>query len=231
MEQLWKEYAGRNQYIHDYQCPAPIIMAMYMRLLKSRVWIKASCAVQFKRYFKRICGTQYLHLCSRTIDAIGSDICRYCAENLPEWNSISISGYHIREAGATAVQEVAFTLANGIAYVQLCWKEVCNRLFRSAFLFLFCRYTNLLEEVAKFRAARRIWAKIIKKRFGSSNPRSQMLRYHVQTDGFTLTAQQPLNNIIRVTLQALAGVLGGCQSLHTNSLMKPGPYLPSKQFR
>jgi methylmalonyl-CoA mutase N-terminal domain/subunit len=137
---------------------------------------------------------------------------------MPEWNSISISGYHMREAGATAIQEAAFTLANGIAYVQaMIDKGMEVDSFAPQFSFFFAAYNNLLEEVAKFRAARRMWAKIMKERFGAQNPRSMMLRYHVQTDGFTLTEQQPLNNIVRVTLQALAAALGGCQSLHTNS--------------
>jgi len=147
-----------------------------------------------------------------------TDICSYCAGNMPQWNSISISGYHMREAGATAAQEAAFTLANGIAYVQAMidrGMEVDS--FAPRFSFFFAAYTNVLEEVAKFRALRRLWAKIMKERFGTANPRSMMLRYHVQTDGFTLTAQQPLNNIVRVALQSLAAVLGGCQSLHTNS--------------
>jgi len=147
-----------------------------------------------------------------------TDICSYCAENMPEWNSISISGYHIREAGATAVQEAAFTLANGIAYVQAMLERGMQiDSFAPRFSFFFAANNNLIEEVAKFRALRRIWAKIVKERFHSDNVRSQMLRYHVQTDGFALTAQQPLNNIVRVTIQALAAVLGGCQSLHTNS--------------
>ncbi len=147
-----------------------------------------------------------------------TDICAYCAQNMPEWNSISISGYHMREAGATASQEAGFTIANGIAYVQAMidrGMEVDS--FATRFSFFLAAYTNLLEEVAKFRALRRIWARIMKERFGAKNPKSMMLRFHVQTDGFTLTEQQPLNNIARVTLQALAAVLGGCQSLHTNS--------------
>ena len=147
-----------------------------------------------------------------------TDLCTYCAQNLPRWNSISISGYHMREAGSTAIQEAAFTLANGIEYVQAMLDrgmEVDS--FAPRFAFFFAAYTNLLEEVAKFRALRRAWAKIMKERFGAQNPRSLMLRYHVQTDGFTLTEQQPLNNVARVAIQVLAGVLGGCQSLHSNS--------------
>jgi methylmalonyl-CoA mutase N-terminal domain/subunit len=124
----------------------------------------------------------------------------------------------MREAGATAAQEAGFTLANGIAYVQAMLDRGMEvDVFAPRFSFFFAAYTNILEEVAKFRALRRMWARIMKERFGAKNPRSMMLRYHVQTDGFTLTEQQPLNNIVRVTLQALAAVLGGCQSLHTNS--------------
>jgi len=147
-----------------------------------------------------------------------TDLCSYCSQNMPKWNSISISGYHMREAGATAIQEAAFTLANGIAYVQaMLDKGMEVDSFAPRFSFFFAAYTNLLEEVAKFRALRRVWARIMKERFGAQNPKSMMLRYHVQTDGFTLTEQQPFNNIVRVTLQALAAVLGSCQSLHTNS--------------
>ncbi len=149
---------------------------------------------------------------------LATDIIMYCAKEVPKWNSISISGYHMEEAGATPVQEVAFTLANGIEYVQ----RVIDRgmdvdEFAPRLSFFFAAGNNLLEEVAKFRAARRLWARIMKERFNAKNPRSMMLRFHVQTAGCTLTAQQPENNIVRVTLQALAAVLGGCQSLHTNS--------------
>lgn len=147
-----------------------------------------------------------------------TDVCSYCARNMPRWNPISISGYHMREAGATAAQEAGFTLANGIAYVEAMIKKGMQvDSFAPRFSFFFAAYTNLIEEVAKFRALRRMWARIMKERFGAKNPRSMMLRYHVQADGFTLTEQQPHNNIIRVTIQALAAVLGGCQSLHTNS--------------
>src|SRR6516165_6817133 len=146
-----------------------------------------------------------------------TDIFAYCREKLPSWNTISISGYHIREAGSTAVQEVAFTLADGIAYVQaaldagLSVDEFAPRLS-----FFFNAHNNLFEEVAKFRAARRMWARIMTERFGASDPRSAMLRFHTQTGGSTLTAQQPENNIVRVTVQTLAAALGGTQSLHTN---------------
>jgi len=143
---------------------------------------------------------------------------RYCKDNLPLWNTISISGYHIREAGSTAVQEVAFTLANAIAYVQAtidAGLDVDD--FAPRLSFFFGAHNNLFEEAAKFRAARRLWARIMKDRFGAQNPHSWMMRFHTQTAGCTLTAQQPDNNVVRVTLQALAAVLGGTQSLHTNS--------------
>ena len=147
-----------------------------------------------------------------------TDIFAYCKDHVPKWNTISISGYHIREAGSSAVQEVAFTLADGIAYVDAAIKaglEVDE--FAPRLAFFFNSHNNLLEEVAKFRAARRIWAKVMKERFAAKDPKSQMLRFHTQTAGCTLTAQQPDNNIMRVTIQALAAVLGGTQSLHTNS--------------
>ncbi len=147
-----------------------------------------------------------------------TDLFAYCHERTPKWNTISISGYHMREAGATAVQEVAFTLADAIAYVQAALDaglEIDD--FAPRLSFFFACHMNLLEEVAKFRAARRMWARIIAERFSSSDPRSAMLRFHTQTGGATLTAQQPENNIVRTALEALAAVFGGTQSLHTNS--------------
>ena len=146
-----------------------------------------------------------------------TDIFRYCAAEVPKWNTISISGYHIREAGSTAVQEVAFTLADGIEYVQQAIDIGLDvDAFASQLSFFFNAHNNFFEEVAKFRAARRLWAKIMRERFGATDPRSWRLRFHTQTGGSTLTAQQPDNNVVRVTLQALAAVLGGTQSLHTN---------------
>ena len=146
-----------------------------------------------------------------------TDIFRYCATEAPKWNTISISGYHIREAGSTAVQEVAFTLADGIEYVQQAVQVGLSvDGFARQLSFFFNAHNNFLEEVAKFRAARRLWAKIMRERFGAQDPESWRLRFHTQTGGSTLTAQQPDNNIVRVTLQALAAVLGGTQSLHTN---------------
>ncbi len=149
---------------------------------------------------------------------IVTDIFEYCRENLPCWNTISISGYHIREAGATAAQELAYTLANGIAYVQAAVDAGLNiDDFAGRLSFFFNAHNDFFEEVAKYRAARRMWARIMRDRFGATDPRSQMLRFHTQTAGSTLTAQQPHNNITRVALQALAAVMGGTQSLHTNS--------------
>ncbi|MEW6777861.1 MAG: methylmalonyl-CoA mutase family protein [Bdellovibrionota bacterium] len=148
-----------------------------------------------------------------------TDIFAYCKDSVPNWNTISISGYHIREAGSTAMQEVAFTLADGIAYVQAAVdKGLKVDDFAPRLAFFFNGHNHFLEEVAKFRAARRMWAKIMKERFGAKDPRSMMLRFHTQVAGVSLTAQQPENNIVRVAIQALAAVLGGTQSLHTNSM-------------
>jgi methylmalonyl-CoA mutase N-terminal domain/subunit len=147
-----------------------------------------------------------------------TDIFAFCRKSVPRWNTISISGYHIREAGSTAAQEIAFTLANGIAYVQAAIDAGMSvDSFASRLAFFFNAHNNFLEEVAKFRAARRLWGKIMRDRFHAKDPRSWMLRFHTQTAGSSLTAQQPDNNIVRVTIQALSAVLGGTQSLHTNS--------------
>jgi len=147
-----------------------------------------------------------------------TDVFSYCNEHIPQWNTISISGYHIREAGSTAAQELAFTFANGIAYVEAAMAAGLDvDQFGARLSFFWNAHNDLLEEVAKFRASRRIWAKIMKERFGATNPKAMMCRFHTQTGGSTLTAQQIDNNVVRVTLQALAAVLGGTQSLHTNS--------------
>src|SRR5699024_10282363 len=147
-----------------------------------------------------------------------TNIFEYCRENVPKFNTISISGYHIREAGSTAVQEVAFTLADGMAYVDAALEAGLDiDAFAPRLAFFFNAHNNFLEEVAKFRAARRIWAKVMKEHYQAQNPKSWKLRFHTQTGGSTLTAQQPDNNVVRVTVQALAAVLGGTQSLHTNS--------------
>src|SRR5208282_3148194 len=148
-----------------------------------------------------------------------TDLFAWCRTEMPSWTTISISGYHIREAGSTAAQEVAFTFADAIAYVDaaiaagLAVDEFAPRLS-----FFFNAHSDLLEEIAKYRAARRLWAHVMKERFGAKDPRSMMLRFHAQTAGSSLTAQQPENNIVRVAIQALAAILGGCQSLHTNSM-------------
>jgi methylmalonyl-CoA mutase, N-terminal domain len=147
-----------------------------------------------------------------------TDLFRYCAERLPSWNTISISGYHIREAGSTAVQELAFTLANGIAYAQAAVDAgLTPDEFGERLSFFFNAHNHFFQEVAKFRAARRLWAEIMRERFGATNPKAQALRFHAQTGGSTLTAQQPENNVVRVAIQALSAVCGGAQSLHTNS--------------
>jgi methylmalonyl-CoA mutase N-terminal domain/subunit len=148
-----------------------------------------------------------------------TDIFEFCSQSVPKWNTISISGYHIREAGSTAIQEVAFTLADGIAYVQAAIdKGQDPNVFGRRLSFFFNAHNDFIEEVSKFRAARKIWARIMKERFGVTDKSAQMLRFHTQTAGSTLTAQQPENNIIRVAIQTMAAVMGGTQSLHTNSL-------------
>ncbi len=158
-----------------------------------------------------------------------TDLFAFCRERLPRWNTISISGYHMREAGCTAAQEVAFTLANAVAYVEAALEAGLKvDEFAPQLSFFFNAHNNLIEEVGKFRAARRLWARLMRERFSARDPRSWMLRFHAQTAGSTLTAQQPENNVVRVTIQALAAVLGGCQSLHTNS-MDEALALPSEQ--
>jgi methylmalonyl-CoA mutase N-terminal domain/subunit len=199
--------------------PCAVILAMYLAVAEKQgiSFDKLRGTVQndiLKEYPAR--GTYIF--APRPSMRIIVDIFAYCTAHVPQWNTISISGYHIREAGSTAVQEVAFTLANGIAYVDAAIKaglKVDD--FGPRLSFFFNSHSDFLEEVAKFRAARRLWAKIMKERFGAQDPRSLMLRFHTQTAGCTLTAQQPLNNIMRVAFQALSAVLGGTQSLHTNS--------------
>ncbi len=198
---------------------APILLAMYIAVGKKQGVdpAKLDGTIQndlLKEYIAR--GTYIFP--PRPSMRLITDIFSYCTEKLPRWNTISISGYHIREAGSTAPQEVAFTLANGIAYVQAAIDIGLDvDKFAGRLSFFFAGHNNLFEEVAKFRAARRLWAKIMNERFKAKDPRSMMLRFHTQTCGHTLTAQQPDNNIIRTAMQALAAVLGGTQSLHTNS--------------
>jgi methylmalonyl-CoA mutase N-terminal domain/subunit len=198
---------------------APIILAMYIAVAKKQGVepAKLNGTVQndiLKEYIAR--GTHIFP--PQPSMRLVTDVFQYCGQQIPNWNTISISGYHIREAGSTAAQELAFTLANGIAYVQAAVEAGLDvDAFAGRLSFFFNSHNNLLEEVAKFRAARRLWAKIMRHRFQAREPRSWMLRFHTQTAGSTLTAQQPANNIVRTTLQALAAVLGGTQSLHTNS--------------
>ena len=198
---------------------APTILAMYLAVARKQgvPLERLSGTIQndiLKEYVSR--GT-YIFPPTPSL-RLTIDIFSYCIEKLPRWNFISISGYHIREAGATAVQEVAFTLANAVAYVEAAIRRGLQvDSFAPRISFFFNSHSHFLEEVAKFRAARRLWARVMKERFHAKNPRSMMLRFHTQTAGSTLTAQQPDNNIVRVTLQALAAVLGGTQSLHTNS--------------
>lgn len=199
--------------------PCAVILAMYLAVAEKQgvSWEKLEGTVQndiLKEYVAR--GT-YIFPPAPSMRLV-TDVMAFCAEKVPRWNTISISGYHIREAGATAVQELAFTLANGIAYVEAAINaglEVDT--FAPRLSFFFNAHLNFFEEIAKFRAARRLWARIMRERFGARNPRSWMLRFHTQTAGCTLTAQQPLVNLIRVAYQALSAVLGGTQSLHTNS--------------
>jgi methylmalonyl-CoA mutase N-terminal domain/subunit len=210
--------------------PAAILWAMYIAVAKEQGVAPQALrgTIQndiLKEYVAR--GTYIFP--PRPSMRLITDTFRYGADHVPKWNPISISGYHIREAGSTAVQEVAFTLANGVAYVQTALDaglDVDD--FAPRLSFFFNAHNNFLEEIAKFRAARRMWARIMRERFGAKNYRSWRLRFHTQTAGSTLTAQQPMNNIIRVTLQALAAVLGGTQSLHTNS-MDEALWLPTEE--
>ncbi len=199
--------------------PATVLLAMYLALAEEQgvPWDKVGGTVQNDVLKEIICRGQYIFPPKPTMK-LTVDLIEFCQKEVPRWNTISISGYHIREAGSTAAQEMAFTLANGIAYAQACVDRGMDvDKFAGRLSFFFNAFTNVMEEVAKFRAGRRYWAKVMKERFGAKSPRSMMLRYHVQTGGVTLTSQQPLNNIVRVGLQAYAAVCGGCQSLHTDS--------------
>jgi len=210
--------------------PAAILLAMYIAVARRQgVEIKSlRGTIQndiLKEYIAR--GT-YIFPPARSMRLV-TDVFRYCQQELPHWNTISISGYHIREAGSTAVQEVAFTLANAIAYVQAALQVGLDvDEFAGQLSFFFNAHNNFLEEIAKFRAARRLWARLMHDRFSTRLNSSMMLRFHTQTGGSTLTAQQPENNVVRVSLQALAAVLGGTQSLHTNS-MDEALWLPTEK--
>jgi len=210
--------------------PAAVLLAMYIAVGKRQgvesKFLRGTIQNDIlKEYVAR--GT-YIFPPAPSLRLI-TDIFQFCETDVPNWNTISISGYHIREAGSTAVQEVAFTLADAIEYVKAAISsglEVDH--FASQLSFFFAAHNDILEEVAKFRAARRLWAQIMRERFGAKDPKSWMLRFHTQTGGSTLTAQQPENNIVRVTLQALAAVMGGTQSLHTNS-MDEALWLPTEK--
>ena len=210
--------------------PASVLLAMYLAVAEQQgvEAEKLRGTIQndiLKEYSSR--GT-YIFPPQHSMRII-TDIFSYCAERIPQWNTISISGYHIREAGSTAVQEIAFTLANGIAYVEAALEAGLDvDTFGPRLSFFFNAHLDFFEEVAKFRAARRLWARIMKERFKAKNPKSMMIRFHTQTAGCTLTARQASNNIVRVAFQALAAVLGGTQSLHTNS-MDEALCLPSEE--
>jgi len=210
--------------------PASVLLAMYIVVAKKQgiEERKLRGTIQndiLKEYIAR--GT-YIYPPQASMRLI-TDIFAYCQRSVPNWNTISVSGYHIREAGSTAVQEVAFTLADGIAYVQAALDTGLKvDEFAPQISFFFNAHNHFLEEIAKYRAARTLWAKIMRERFGARDPKSWQLRFHTQTGGSTLTAQQPMNNVVRVALQALAAVMGGTQSLHTNG-MDEALALPTEQ--
>jgi methylmalonyl-CoA mutase, N-terminal domain len=231
METLFREIPlGNVSTSMTINAPASILLAMYIAVARRQgvEMRQLRGTIQndiLKEYIAR--GT-YIFPPRQSMRLI-TDVFSYCQHEVPHWNTISISGYHIREAGSTAVQEVAFTLANAIAYVQAAVKAGLKvDEFASQLAFFFNAHNNFLEEVAKFRAARRLWATLMRERFGAQDPRSWMLRFHTQTGGSTLTAQQPENNVVRVALQALAAVFGGSQSLHTNS-MDEALWLPTEK--
>src|SRR6184192_2024111 len=199
--------------------PAAMIFAMYLVVAERQGadWTKLSGTIQNDILKEFIAQKEYIFP-PRPSMRIITDIFGFCVGNVPRWNTISVSGYHIREAGSTALQELAFTLRDGIEYVQ--W-GVDAGLDVDAFVpqisFFFNAHSDFFEEIAKYRAARRIWARAMRERFNAENPRTLQMRFHTQTAGVSLTVQQPLNNIVRVAIQALAGVLGGTQSLHTDA--------------
>ncbi|HJQ37209.1 MAG TPA: methylmalonyl-CoA mutase family protein [Thermoanaerobaculia bacterium] len=199
---------------------APVALAMYLAVAEKQGadWKKISGTLQNDILKEYIAQKEYIYPPRPSMRLI-TDIFKFCAENVPKYNTISISGYHIREAGSTALQELAFTLRDGMEYVEYGMRAGLDiDDFAPRLSFFFNSHNDLFEEVAKFRAARRVWAKVMRDRYGAKDPRSWQLRFHTQTAGCSLTAQQPYNNIVRVTVQALAAVFGGTQSLHTNSL-------------
>src|SRR6185369_1926420 len=205
-------------------CTASVLLAMYLAIADEEgvPWTQLGGTIQNDMQKEWICPPD-------PSVRIVVDMIEFCAKNVPRWHPVSVSGYHIREAGSTAVQELAFTLADGLAYVQAAVaRGIPVDTFAPRLSFFFNVHNDFLEEVAKLRAARRLWATLMRERFGATNPRSLMLRTHAQTAGCSLTAQQPVNNVVRVAVQALAAVMGGVQSLHTNSLDETLA-LPSEQ--
>jgi methylmalonyl-CoA mutase, N-terminal domain len=201
-------------------CSASILLAMYLVVAERNgiPWERVGGTIQNDMLKEYIAQKEWI--CPpRPALRIVTDMIEFCARKVPRWHAVSISGYHIREAGSTAVQELAFTIADGICYVEEAVKRgIAVDDFAQRLSFFWNLHNDFLEEIAKLRAARRMWARIMKDRFGAKNPKSMMLRTHAQTAGASLTAQQPINNVVRVAIQALAGVLGGVQSLHTNSM-------------
>ena len=201
-------------------CSASVLLAMYLVVAERDgvPWEKVSGTIQNDMLKEFIAQKEWICPPAPAVRIV-TDMVEFCARRVPRWHAVSISGYHIREAGSTAVQELAFTIADGICYVEEALKRGLKvDEFAPRLSFFFNLHNDFLEEVAKLRAARRMWARIMKERFGAKNPRSMMLRTHAQTAGASLTAQQPINNVVRVAIQALAGVMGGVQSLHTNSM-------------
>ena len=211
-------------------CTASVALAMYLAVAEEQgiPWTALGGTIQNDMLKEFIAQKEWISPPTPSLRVV-VDMIEFCAREVPRWHPVSISGYHIREAGSTAVQELAFTLADGIAYVEAAIaRGLAVDSFAPRLSFFFNLHNDFLEEVAKLRAARRLWATIMRERFGAKDPRSLRLRMHAQTAGCSLTAQQPLNNVVRVTVQALAGVLGGVQSLHTNSLDETLA-LPSEQ--
>ncbi|MCF6237855.1 MAG: methylmalonyl-CoA mutase family protein [Candidatus Marinimicrobia bacterium] len=220
MEIIYKDIdLGKVSTSMTINSPASMVLAMYLVVAeKQGVDLKDVRGTLQNDILKEYIAQKEFIFPPKPSIRLITDMMSYCSKHVPQWNTISISGYHIREAGSTAAQELAFTFANGIAYVQAALDAGLDiDKFGARLSFFWNAHNDLLEEIAKFRASRRIWARIMKERFGASNPKAMMCRFHTQTGGSTLTAQQIDNNIVRVTLQALAAVLGGTQSLHTNS--------------
>jgi methylmalonyl-CoA mutase N-terminal domain/subunit len=211
-------------------CSASIVLAMYLAMAERRgiPWDRLGGTIQNDMFKEFIAQKEWISPPAPSLRIV-VDMIEFCSREVPRWHAVSISGYHIREAGSTAAQELAFTLADGIGYVQAAVDRGLDvDSFAPRLSFFFNVHIDFLEEVAKYRAARRMWARIMRERFGAKDPRSWRLRTHAQTAGCSLTAQQPLNNIVRVTVQALAAALGGAQSMHTNS-MDETLALPSEQ--